>query len=194
MSGDSLSWSLPLAVVLAILGLIGVAPELVLSIATMAVGMALLMNGAAIAGEYSRILEESPGETGARSTASGVGMESFAGLAGAVLGLLALLQVDPMQLLSVASIVLGAGLVMASGAVTRLERLSTQRGFEGMHRMRVTVTGSEVFVGLGAVALGILALTRLQPTVLTLVAMLALGTATLFGGSSLATRMFGIFG
>jgi uncharacterized membrane protein HdeD (DUF308 family) len=54
--------------------------------------------------------------------------------------------------------------------------------------------GWESLVGIGAIVLGILALTGHVPMTLTLVAMLSVGAAILVSGSVLASRLFGMFG
>ena len=53
----------------------------------------------------------------------------------------------------------------------------------------------EVFAGLGASVLGILALVGMAPVVLTLVAMLSLGATVLLSGTSLGGKMLNmVFG
>jgi len=182
------------AVVLAILGLIGVMPELLLAIATMAVGVALFLGGASLSAQSNRIAHS---RRARREISSGVGMAAFAGIGGAALGLLALLQVNPFTLLSVAAIVLGGGLVLASAGLTKLEDNLDAMDAEGHHAEHETMAvagGTEILVGLGAIALGILALSGVDPMTLTLIAALSMGASTLLSGSSLAGRVFSLFG
>ncbi len=183
------------AVVLTILALIGVLPELFLSIATMGVGVALMLAGTTVAAQFGKLAGAAESHTARREVLGGVGMEAMAGLGGTVLGLLALLQVEPLQLLMVAAIVLGGGMLLASGATVRLEALMDRYPAEETgHRPMVVSGGSEVLVGLGAIALGILALSGVNPMTLTIIAILSLGASSLLTGSSLAARIFSLFG
>lgn len=187
------------AIVLAILGLIGVLPTVLASIAAIAVGVALIMAGGAIAARFSRVLAGPEPARVRREIIGGMGMEALTGLAGLVLGLLALLGVAPLTLLPIASIVLGAALLMASGAMARLEELVHWEAERTAPPQRTThdavyvATGSEVLVGVGAIVLGILALSGTNPLTLSLIAMLGIGASVLLSGSALAARFFGLF-
>jgi hypothetical protein len=87
------------AVVLAILALVGVMPERMAAIATLAVGVALLLEGIAIATRFSKLFSQ----TGrSLADAGGMGAEFLGGAAGGVLGLLAILNMAPMTLMSIA--------------------------------------------------------------------------------------------
>lgn len=186
------------AVVLAILGLIGVLPMVMTSVSAIAAGVALFIIGGVLARRYSRAIMAGGSGRTQRDVMGGMGMEALAGLAGLVLGVLALLGVSPMLLLSTAAIVLGAALLMASGAMARLENVmrweSYDAGGSKAHDAVYAATGSEVIVGVGAVVLGILALTGHDPLTLVLIALLSIGASVLLSGSSLAARFFGQFG
>src|SRR5581483_6760774 len=104
------------ALVLGILGVIGISPPVLASIGAMCAGVALLLGGGSIAAE-AREAFRSRGQSPMRnSVLAGVGLESMAGIAGASLGLLALLGVSRITLLAVAVLVFGTALLMASGA------------------------------------------------------------------------------
>jgi hypothetical protein len=109
-----------------------------------------------------------------------------------------LLGVSPLALLAVADIVLGAGLLMASSAMMRLESLVRSQAAESgraiEHDAIYAASGTEVLMGVGAVVLGILALTGHNPVVLSLIAMIALGAAILLGDSPITDRLFGMAG
>jgi hypothetical protein len=186
------------AIVLAILGLIGVLPEVMASIATIAVGVALLTIGGVIAARYARAIGPAESPTIRREITGGMGMEALAGVATVVLGILALLRIAPITLLAVATIVLGAAMLMASGAMARLESLARTEPLGAEHPKTHDVvyaaTGSEVLVGVGAVVLGILALSGHAPLTLVLVALLSIGASVLVSGSALAARFFESFG
>jgi hypothetical protein len=185
------------AIVLAILALLGVLPTVLASVASIAIGVGLVVAGGAIAARYERILAapESPGAR--REIVGGMGMEAFAGVAALVLGILALLGLSPMTLLAIAAIAAGAGLLMASGSMARLESLVRWETAHDMAaKMHDTVyasAGSEVLIGVGAIVLGILALTGNDPLTLVLVALLSIGASLLMSGSTIAGRFFSMF-
>jgi hypothetical protein len=174
------------AVVLTIIGLAGVVPHLMLSIAVIAVGAALLIEGAAIAAEYSQAAREVGGGRAASvELGGGTAIEFLGGAAGVVLGILALIGVVPVMLNAIAAIVFGATLVLSTGGVSRLgdigpDYTTAERAARG------AVTGGvgvQALVGLGAIALGIIGLVGYNTQILTLVAVLAVGAALLITGT-----------
>ena len=109
------------AVVLAILALVGVMPERMAAIATLAVGGALLLEGIAIATRFSNLFSQTGRSLAdAAELGGGMGAEFLGGVAGGVLGLLAILNIAPMTLMSIAIIVLGAALLLSSGTTYRV--------------------------------------------------------------------------
>ncbi|HKK27243.1 MAG TPA: hypothetical protein VKB18_04115 [Gemmatimonadota bacterium] len=185
------------AVVLAILGLSGVSPAFLAAIATIAVGAALLSEGGAIATRYSELVSELS-ESSMDDTELGAGMttEFLGGIAGIVLGILALLGVSRWSLMSVAAIVFGGSLLIGSTLVSELNHASLAararrhgKEMHGVARQAVkAAVGTQVLVGLGAAVLGILALIGLTPHVLTLVAFLSVAGATVLSGSAVSAR------
>jgi len=187
------------ALILSILGLIGAAPMMLASIAAIGIGGALLVEGGTVGARYSRFLAGTHYDYTNQIIGGGMAMECLGGIAGLVLGILSLLGITPMSLLPVAMIVFGGALLMASGAMSRLNSLPV-RGMiepERAHQMAreavYVASGSEVLVGAAAVVLGILALSGYHPLVLTLVALLCVGASVMLSGTSIAARMFGIF-
>lgn len=182
------------AVVLAILGLSGVSPAFLAAIATIAVGAALLSEGGAIATRYSELV--SGASMDGSELGAGMTTEFLGGVAGIVLGILALLGVSRWPLMSVAAIVFGGSLLIGSTLVSELNHASLaararSRGEEmdGVARQAVkAAVGTQVLVGLGAAVLGILALIGLTPHVLTLVAFLSVAGATVLSGSAVSAR------
>jgi len=183
--------------VLAILGIVGVLPVVLGSIAAMSVGVGLFIGSGTIAARSRQLDRVVAGRAERAELLGGLGMEALAGLGGAVLGLLALLGAAPVTLLAVAAIVLGGALLMASGATSRLEaslrRLDRNREASA-HEAVFASSGNDFLVGAAAVVLGILALSGFAPLTLSLVAMLSVGTATMMSGSTLAARIFALFG
>lgn len=184
------------AVVLSIIGLAGVYPRWLLSAATIAVGIAFLIEGAAIASRLSDLLHES---TGGRVQMSelggGVTGETLAGIVGIVLGILGALNVYPAVLLPIAAIIFGAGLIIGAGANIRINELVVvHREDHPMARNVIrqavlATTGLQVLVGVAAIALGIIGLAGDYPITLSLVAMLAVGAAFLLSDTAVAGRV-----
>lgn len=175
------------AVVLSILGLLGVAPTIMAAIATIAVGAALIIEGGSIAARLSRF---SNGRQ--KAVGSGITTETFGGVAGVTLGILALVGIAPFTLMPIAAIVMGAAILIGAGATQQVEQAIHERGYggEAMHQVVDTSIGARVLVGLGVATLGVLVLVGVgAPVSLTLIAMLALGAAELLFGSALGARV-----
>lgn len=183
------------AVILAILGLIGLLPLTLCAIGIIAVGVAMLLGGAAV---VARHREFTGTASGPRVVANSMELVAFGGVAAIVLGILALLRVIPFTLLPIAALLSGATLVVVSSVIGRLDTLiQRQRQVAAGDRTEPVIRGASGFdaiIGLGAVILGILGLSGSEPLTLTLVAALAVGVAVLLSGSSLAARIYRIFG
>ena len=191
------------ALVLSILGLIGFIPVTMASLAAIAAGGALLIGGGTLASQYTRIFSGSRPRLSHSIIGGGMAMESLAGFAAIVLGLLSLLGIHSPVLLAAAVIVLGCALLLASGAIARLTTLPIREPFgtaeqarEAEHARYIArdalyaASGSEALIGAGAIVLGILSLSGVAPLALILVALLAVGASILLAGSSMAGRMF----
>ncbi|MEJ2345682.1 MAG: hypothetical protein P8090_09790 [Gammaproteobacteria bacterium] len=189
------------AVVLGILGLADIAPRFMIAIASIALGVALIFEGAAVAAEYTRILTRSgDGTVENVELGGGVSTQVGGGIAAVVLGVLALLNVDATTLMAIAAIVLGATMVFSSGVAARLNALKIETASE-QHEVAKRIaretltaaTGTQVLVGLAAAVLGILALVGITPATLILVAMLALGASILLTGGAVIGKMLSLF-
>jgi hypothetical protein len=187
------------AVVLAILGLSGLFPPYLLSIATIAVGAALMSEGGAVAVRYSRLLSETGGARLATTEmGGGMSVEILGGIAGIALGILALLGLASLTLTSVAAIVFGGTLLLSSGTTTRLNCLVIESHPWPDTARRVaregirTAAGVQILVGLGGGVLGLLALLGVYPVELALVAMLCLGGAILLSGAAISGKMLSV--
>jgi len=183
------------AIVLAIVGLAGIVPIVLAAIAMVSIGAALAVEGTAIAVEYRRLFcKLADNEVHANELSGGMSAEFFTGIAGVVLGILAIIGVHPIFLLAVSAIVLGIGIAFSSGSKARLNQLRLERT-ENTLLQRIakdaviTSIGTDVLAGLGASILGILALLGIVPIILTLVAVLVMGGTILLGGSALGSRM-----
>lgn len=191
------------AIVLTILGLAHVAPNFLVAVATIAVGMALILHGGVIAAEYARLVSQ-PEETHPMAAALGGSaawtLELLAGTAGIVLGILALLQVASMEMVAIAAVAFGAALMFSSSSAAQISmaRLSTIGMGQQTQRLAAGILSSSVAIqavaGLGAVVLGILALAGFNPVTLVLVALLTLGSFIVMNGSALAGALLMTFG
>ena len=184
-------------IVLAIIGLSGVKPEILISISTVVFGAALLIQGGAMLSEFAAI-EAMP----EASAAGGGGLSSLflVGVAGIVLGVLALLGVAPATLPAAAEITFGAALVLSSSAVWHLlTAQSIAARFQGRSPMARLVaseiavgsSGLQAMAGLAVIVLGILAVAGVFPQQLTLIALLAAGAALVMTGSTLSGTLIG---
>jgi hypothetical protein len=191
------------ALVLSILGLIGFIPVTMASLAVIAAGGALLIGGGTLASQYARIFSGARPRLSHSIIGGGMAMESLAGFAGIVLGILSLLGIHSAIMLGAAVIILGCALLLASGAVARLTTLPIREPFGTSEQARqaehehyivrdalYAASGSEALIGAGAIVLGILSLSGIAPMALILVALLAVGASILVAGSSVAGRMF----
>jgi hypothetical protein len=173
------------AVALAIIGLSNIFPMLLVCIASIVVGVAVAFEGGALSARHNTLLSEGR-ITDKHSRSWGVTYIFFAGAAGIALGILSLLNVVPMVLIAVSAIVLGSALMVDSGANEHLRELESSQATQA-------TTGVQLMVGIGTVALGILALAGVAPLSLTLVAMLAIGAVNFVTGATISRRMAKIF-
>ena len=183
------------AVVLAIIALAGTLPVILAAIATIAVGVALLAQGSSVAAKWSHVAREfraqRPDER--LELVGGLGAEVLGGTAGIVLGVLAILGLAPLVLLPIALLAFGGSLLLGSGVTIELGSGVGPGAYDRYaHLVReasMGASGAQALAGVGAVVLGILALIGTLPETLTLVGLLAVGTAVLFSGSAVSSRL-----
>jgi hypothetical protein len=186
------------AVVLTILGLAGIMPGYMASIAVIAIGVALLAQGGAAASRWSTLVAQTRSyDWSSRSElGSGLSAEIFGGAAGIVLGILALLSIFHWVLIPVSLLVFGGTLLVGSGTTVDLGTMGGPRAYDQFSRVTREITmaasGTQVLVGVGAIVLGILALVGGDSLVLSLVGLLAIGASILLAGSAVSTRMMGM--
>lgn len=180
------------AIVLAVIGF-QQQPIQMCAVATIAIGFALLSQGASLMARWRqtlRKLEHSKLER--NELVEGVSTEVFGGTVGIVLGILALLGIKPDVMLPVAAIVFGGSLLLGGAAQPDLVYLAPERNpryARATFRAIQASGGIMVLVGVASAVLGILALLRVGPPIhLTLVAMLGIGFSLLFAGSALTAR------
>jgi hypothetical protein len=183
------------AVVLGILGLVGLFPTELAAIAVIALGVMLLSEGASIMFRaYALLAEAGAGETLAVSEVSrAITAEFLAGVAGVVLGILALVGIAPLTLVSVAVIAYGAMLMVSSGGAIGFDWPAigeNERVRRLVRSLRGAAADAQLLVGLAAVVLGILGLIGIKAVTLVLVALLAIGAAALLRSSAVGGAAF----
>ena len=188
-------------IVLAIVALGGVRPEIVLPIAVIVFGATLLIQGGTMLSEYASI--SSPvGATSASSEQFGVGGLSnlfLVGVAGIVLGILALVGIATGPLAAISVIAFGTALLLSSNAVRHLSMLQTSRSGapragNGEILASELASGSasvQMLAGLAAMVLGVLAVAGINPNMLTPAALIVLGGTIIVTGSALAGLVIG---
>lgn len=186
------------AMVLAILGLVGILPLLMLYIATIAVGAALLFEGGAVSSRIRSLVGSEAKTIEMAEIGSGMTAEFLAGAAGVALGILALLGVSPITLVSIAVIVFGGAMILGSSATARINSLSVSRFESSTARAAaqeaiVAASGVQILVGIGSVVLGILAILGIMQVTLLLIAVLILGFADIVSGGAIGGRVLSIF-
>lgn len=152
-------------IALAIVGLAGAYAPTMAAIAVIVLGAAIWIEGGAFAMSHAEAVGT---ERRSQAWTEGVGAEFIGGLAGIVLGILALLGIAPMTLLAVATLALGTTFLLSSGL--------------GIG------SGSQIVFGLAGAVLGILAVVGLNSLTLVLVALACLGASALFNGASTSAR------
>src|SRR6185437_2528842 len=187
--------------VLAIIGLAGWRPELLAGVATIVFGAALLIQGGTLLSEYSQVFTPAGALQTASDAVGGDGLAAMfpVGIAGIVLGILALVGVAPYALTSVSVIAFGAELMLSAQSVRRLYRMQAElrRASIGVSSVREFLAGEmaagsagiQFVVGLGALVLGIIAVVMtatMRSELLTLVALLILGLTNIISGSALS--------
>lgn len=205
-------------IVLAILGLSGLAPAMLASIAGIVIGAALLAEGGTIAEELSVLASGPVHDAGSGAEAgSGMTVEFLAGGAVVVLGILALIGLSQPILVPALIIVTGTALILTTGTMRRLDEVKMEVSGTTGDAQRIVrgaasgTAGAQLLAGLAAIVLGILALVS-SPAggaagraagnaaadgstwiILTLVALLVLGTALAINRATLAGRLVRLF-
>jgi hypothetical protein len=189
-------------IVLAILALGGVHPEIIVPIAVIVFGAALLIQGGTMLSEYASIIFPA-GAAGASAEQFGVGSLStlfLVGVAGIVLGILALLGITPAILTATAVIAFGSALMLTSNSVRHLYMMQSSASWSGAPRAGAEVlagemasgsAGVQMLAGLAAIVLGILALLGINASTLTLAALIVLGATVILTGSALSGLVIG---
>jgi hypothetical protein len=194
------------AIVLALIGLGGIQPSIMLPVAVIIMGSAFLFEGIALSMRFSKLLSETSRDRLDKAE-FGVGLTSeyLGGITGVVLGILSLLGVASMILPAAAAIVFGLTFMLSSGVTYRLDALEIEGAEEGTRFKKIAHEAVKVsavleyVLGIGAVVLGIIALAGVYAStagfvmMISLVSLLAVGVAGLVTGAAVTSRMVSIF-
>jgi hypothetical protein len=189
------------AIILAIVALTGVHPQTILSVAVIVFGATLLIQGGTVLSEYEAAMFP-VGTANASPQQFGVGGLStlfLAGLAGIVLGILALLGIAAQTLTAISVIAFGSALLLSSNSLKHLSSLqghSSQStapptGAELLSGVMASGSaGTQMLGGLAAIVLGIIALVVNQNSLIP-AALIVLGATVVLTGSALTGLVIG---
>jgi hypothetical protein len=184
---------------LATLGAANALPTTLAAIAVIVFGVVLVLQGLSLAARVWRFLAETGG-TPTMEGMAGMGGMVAGGIAGIVLGILALLGVVAYILMAVSVIVFGVCLWVSSAATSRVSMVEpavgpSDRSWLVTQQAVWMTSGMNALVGLAAIVLGIISvvaaaqLVYFGSLVLTLIALLCVGCAALVAGFAVSTRV-----
>ncbi len=181
------------AIVLAVIALAGVSAALLASITTIVIGVGLMVQAFNSAAGSPRGVAASAAAAGGMTEVGGAALiDCVVGIAGIVLGILALVGINASHLVPVALIVFGGGLLL-SGAVgtgsTYASATSAGGQTQVVHHGSAAAGGLEVLVGIAAIVLGILSLIFMTSWVLVLAGFIAVGAALLIVSATFSGAM-----
>jgi hypothetical protein len=189
-----------------ILGIVGLAifsghpdvPMYLAAVAAIALGLSLISVGTSLAASYSRLAARAEAsDPAAGGQVGGTPVDMFLG-AVIILGVLALLRLDPAVLIPVQVILVGAGMILNGAGTIRLAALETDMAAERTIARRIneelvfSTATVRMIAGIAVLIMGILGVVGTEPMLLALSAMLAAGGALLLNSTSLSHRMVGI--
>ena len=189
-------------IVLAIIALAGVSAGALASIATIVIGVGLMVQAFNAAAEVSREFNASGTAATVAERGAEIGGEVMigiaAGLTGIVLGILALVGMNTPHLLPAALIVFGGALILSGAVSARGRMVTTTTTASGMpiqasYHGSAAISGLEILVGFAAAILGILALLFAGWAVLVLVGFIAIGAALLLVSATFSGAVVRLF-
>ncbi len=185
-------------VILTIIGLSGFSPEVMLSIATIVIGIAFLLEAGAVSTRFRAVPAEKGRKFLDEDLGVGVAAEFFGAAAGILLGVLSLIGLSRMVLVSIAVTIYGFTLILNSGTVLRFNLLlRDETGGTDSRSIRAvlsTAANFEFLFGLSVVILGIIALSgSMFVTSLNLAALLILGVNGFLTAASVSEKLNRIY-
>jgi hypothetical protein len=167
-------------IVLAIIGLAGISAEVLASIATIVIGVGLMMQAFNSAAEQSRLVATGAAVQQMTDFGGEIMVDVLAGVAGIVLGVLALIGVNAAHLVPIALIAFGGSLLL-SGMIA------------GWSRSAIAASGIEILAGVTAVVLGILTLVTMKSWILVFAGFIVVGVAMLMVSASFTGAVLRLF-
>ncbi|HVR20113.1 MAG TPA: hypothetical protein VMS65_10465 [Polyangiaceae bacterium] len=181
-----------LVLLLAILGLLGVAPRTMTALSCLGAGLAVAFEAAGVTRRYRRMLS-SHGKSESSEIRGAMIAQVSGGIVAFLLGILALIGIEPLAFPAIASLVVGASLFLGTGAeievhsvATSLEPSETRRV---IHQAVIAAGGARLLVAVASITLGILAFAGISPLTLLLTTSLLFGVALLLGSVSVGDGM-----
>jgi hypothetical protein len=189
-------------IVLAVIALAGVSANALASIATIIIGVGLMVQAFNAAAEASRELNASGTGAIVADRGAEIGGEVMigivAGLTGIVLGILGLVAINTPYMLPAALIVFGGALILSGAVAARGRMVATTMTASGApvqvsYHGSTAISGLEILVGFAAVILGILALLLASSGILVLVGFIAVGAALLMVSATFSGAVVRLF-
>ncbi len=187
-------------VILSIIGLSGFSPEVMLSIATIVIGIAFLLEAGAVSMRFPKFLAEERKKFFDESFGIGVAAELIGGIMGVLLGVLAIIGLSRVVLVSVGVIIYGFTLALSSATVLRFNLLLSGETTDkdqnrNMVREAISIAANfEFLFGLSVVVLGIIALSgSMFALTLNLAALLILGVSGFMTAAAVTAKMRRVF-
>ncbi|APR79236.1 Hypothetical protein A7982_04583 [Minicystis rosea] len=177
------------AIVLSFMGLAGSPPWRLGAIAAIVLGAALVVQGGSFVAGYRRHLHDAASTESLADAQGGAIAELLGGAASIALGILAFLGFGTELLLPIAVIVLGGSFLLGGAPIRNLSMMGHGPEPHVASPTLMATSGMHALVGIGAGVLGVLALVGLAPVQLTLIALLALGSAVFISGTAVSSRM-----
>lgn len=182
-------------IVLGILALAGIYAALLTSIAAVVAGVAVVFMSLSLNREFMNALAGSGRGLVASEAGNNLGAGTIAGIAGIVLGILAILDIARPTLIAVTLIVFGAAVLLdfVMASQTRALRMTAPSASVDSTKIAFSAAaGTEmgsILFALALVVLGILALTGLRSEILIAVAFLSFGAYMFLKGTATAGQM-----
>jgi hypothetical protein len=182
-------------IVLGILALTGIYPALLNSIDAIVAGVTVVFMSLTLMREFNEALSFSGPELASSEAAGGMGAGTLAGIAGIILGILAILDIARPYLMAVALIVFGAAVFIdfVMSSQVRALRMTTS-GTAGSSRAALPAAASmelaSLLIGVALVTLGIIALTGVRSELLIAVAFLSFGGYLFLKGTAGVGQIF----
>ncbi|MBO0737676.1 MAG: hypothetical protein J2P48_14075 [Alphaproteobacteria bacterium] len=182
-------------IILSVIALAGISPGTLASIATIILGVGLMAQAFNSAAENSKLAAAQP--TAILDLGGETMFDSLCGIAGIVLGVLALVGISSAYLVSSALITFGGALLL-SGVIGTPPKGAHAPALEGQTEARpyrgAAATGAvEILIGVAAIVLGILSLASMVSWVLVLVGFLVVGAGLLMVSATFSGTVMRFF-